>query len=687
MNARKQSISLAPPVALKKPYIHEIHGHQRVDDYFWLRDDQRADPQVLDYLKQENAYTQQQMAPLADLQDELYQEMVARQEPKLESLPYFKKGFWYISRFAEGQEFTVYSRRKGTMDAPEELLLDCNERAQGHSYYQLGDLALSADSMLMAFSEDLIGRRQYTLRVKDLSSGALLDDKIDNVSAVVWANDNKTLFYIKQHPQTLLSYQVYRHRLGEPVNNDQLVYQEQDDSFYLDLYKTRSEQYLVIAIDSTTTSECLVLDANQPDADFVSFLPRSRDHEYSIDHFQEKFYIRSNHSGKNFALHTSTVLANENTERWQTLIAARDDILLEDYELMAQWLIVEERQAGLPLLRQIHYHSGESKTLPFHDPVYSVFSHYNPDPESTKYRYQYTSFTTPASVYERDLNSGETRLLKQSKVIGEFNSADYQSERVWVTARDGARIPVSLVYRKALFNHKNPILIYAYGAYGHSMDIAFSSANLSLLDRGFVYALAHIRGGQELGRHWYEQGKLFNKQNSFNDFIDVTQALPAAGYGAQDKVFAMGGSAGGLLIGAVANQAPQLYKGMVAAVPFVDIVSTMLDESIPLTTGEYDEWGNPNHNSDYHYMLAYSPYDQVKAQDYPNLLVTTGLHDSQVQYWEPAKWVAKLRALKTDNKQLLLYTDMEAGHGGKSGRFKHFQDIAREFAFLINLAE
>ncbi len=443
----------------------------------------------------------------------------------------------------------------------------------------------------------------------------------------------------------------------------------------------------MIAIDSTTTSECLVLDANQPDAEFVSFLPRCRDHEYSIEHFQDKFYIRSNHSGKNFALHTSSALTNENTEQWQTLIAARDDVLLEDYVLMAQWLIVEERRAGLPLLRQIHYHSGESKTLPVNDPVYSVFSHYNPDPESTKYRYQYTSFTTPASVYERDLNSGETRLLKQSKVMGEFNSADYQSERVWVTARDGARIPVSLVYRKALFNHQNPILIYAYGAYGHSLDIAFSSANLSLLDRGFVYALAHIRGGEELGRHWYEQGKLFNKQNSFNDFIDVTQALLAAGYGAQDKVFAMGGSAGGLLIGAVANQAPQLYKGMVAAVPFVDIVSTMLDESIPLTTGEYDEWGNPNHQSDYHYMLAYSPYDQVKAQDYPHLLVTTGLHDSQVQYWEPAKWVAKLRALKTDNNQLLLYTDMAAGHGGKSGRFKHFQDIAREFAFVINLAE
>jgi len=679
--------TLHPPIALKKQYIHEIHGHKRCDDYFWLRDDKRETAEILDYLQQENRFTEQQMAPLAPLQSELYNEMVARQEPKLESLPYFKKGFWYISRFDEGKEFTIYSRRKGTMAAPEEILLDCNERAKDHPFYQLGDLALSTNSMLMAFSEDIVSRRQYTLRFKELSTGTLLGDVIEDVSAVVWANDNRTIFYVKQSPETLLPYQVYRHTLGDDVGNDELIYEESDDTFYLNIYKTRSEQYLVINIDSSVTSECLLLDADHPSGQFTSFLARSRNHEYSVDHFQDTFYIHTNNSGKNFSLQTSGSLHNKNMHSWKTIIPARDDILLEGYELMRGWIVVEERYAGLPVLRKINQQTGESTTLSFSDPVYTVFSHYNPDPDCATFRYQYTSFTTPATVYELDLNSNETKLLKQSKVMGEFISDDYQSERVWIAARDGIKVPVSLVYRKALFNHHNPILIYSYGSYGHSLDVAFSSANLSLLDRGFVYAVAHIRGGEELGRSWYEEGKLLKKQNTFNDFIDVTQSLVELGYGAKEKVFAMGGSAGGLLIGVVINQAPELYKGVVAAVPFVDIVSTMLDDSIPLTTGEYDEWGNPNEKHYYHYMLSYSPYDQVTAQAYPNMLVTTGLHDSQVQYWEPAKWVAKLRDLKTDHNQLLLYTDMEAGHGGKSGRFKHFEDIAREFAFLLDLAK
>lgn len=675
------------PVAKKIPYIHEIHGHQRHDDYFWLRDDKRQDATILAHLEQENSYTKQQMAPLADLQSELYDEMVARQEPELESVPYFKKGYWYTTRYDEGKDYSVYSRRKGTLDAPEQIFLDCNKRAEGFNYYQLGALSLSPDSMLMAFSEDVVSRRQYTLRFKNLATDEMLDDSIEDISAVVWANDNKTVFYIKNHPETLLPYQVYRHRLGDDIKNDVLVYEEKDDTFYLNIYKTRSEQYLVICIDSTTTSECLVLDADDPTGLFVSFAPRTQDHEYSIDHFQDKFFIRTNISGKNFALKTSLLLENPNSESWQTIIAARDDVLLEGYELMADWLVVEERKAGLPILRQINHKTGESKTLSFNDPVYTVFSHYNPESNSSKFRYQYTSFTTPSTVYELDLDSGETLLLKQSKVMGEFESSEYKSERVWVTARDGIKVPVSLVYKTALFNQQNPLLVYAYGSYGHSLDIGFCSSNLSLLDRGFVYAVAHIRGGEELGRHWYEDGKLLNKQNSFNDFIDVSKSLVKSGYAAKDNVYAMGGSAGGLLMGAVVNQAPELYKGVVAAVPFVDVVSTMLDESIPLTTGEYDEWGNPNKEHYYHYMLSYSPYDQVIAQDYPNILVTTGLHDSQVQYWEPAKWVAKLRELKTDDNQLLLYTDMDAGHGGKSGRFKHFEDIAREFAFLLNLAK
>lgn len=673
------------PIATKKPHIHEIHGHQRSDDYFWLRDDKRSSPQVLDYLKQENTYTERQMAPLATLQADLYDEMVARQEPQLESVPYFKKGYWYLSRFEEGKEFTIFTRKAGSMNAPEELLLDCNHRASDHAYYHLGGLALSTNSMLMAYSEDIVGRRQYTLHIKNLKTGEDFIDVIEDVADVEWANDNQTMFYVKIHPQTLLPYRVYRHKLGDKVANDVLVYEELDDTFYLSIYKTRSEKYLVISIESTLTSESLLLAADSPNDDFVSFLPRLRSHEYYVDHFEDLFYVSSNKNAKNFALLTTKEPVNQDCTGWTTVIAARPDVLLESFELMEDWLIVEERQAGLPVLRQISLSSGESKTLVFNDPTYTVFSHHNPEPNSTKFRYQYTSFTTPSTVYELDLNTGETVLLKQSQVIGAFSSDDYQSERLWITARDGEQVPVSLVYRKALFNHHNPLLIYAYGSYGHSMDIGFSSANLSLLDRGFVYAVAHVRGGEDLGRHWYEQGKLLNKKNTFNDFIDVSEALVDKGYGAHDQVFAMGGSAGGLLMGAIINQAPQLYKGVVAAVPFVDIISTMLDESIPLTTGEYDEWGNPNTEQYYRYMLSYSPYDQVRAQDYPNILVVTGLHDSQVQYWEPAKWVAKLREYKTDNNQLLLHTDMEAGHGGKSGRFKHLEDTAREFAFLLGL--
>lgn len=675
------------PIATKKTHVHEIHNHQRRDDYFWLRDDKRENPEVLDYLDQENSYTEQQMRPLQGLQATLYDEMVARQEPELESVPYFKKGFWYVSRFNEGQDYSVYCRYKETLDAPEEVFLDCNQRAAGHEFYQLGDLTLSPNSMLMAYSEDLLSRRQYTLRIKDLQNGKDLDDVIEDIAAVVWANDNKTLFYVKKHPETLLPYRVYRHTLGDDINNDALIYEELDDTFYVDIYKTRSEQYLVICIDSTVTSECLVLDANLPLGEFVPFLTRQRDHEYSIDHFQNKFYIRTNISGKNFALKTSIQITQQDHSAWKTIIEERSDTLLEGYELLNEWLIVEERFAGLPQLRQINHVTGESKTLTFSDPVYTVFSHYNPDPNSTKFRYQYTSFTKPSTVYELDLNSGETLQLKQSQVMGEFDSENYQSERIWVTARDGIKVPVSLVYHKAHFNHQNPLLVYAYGAYGHSLDIGFSSANLSLLDRGFVYAVAHIRGGEELGREWYETGKLLQKQNTFNDFIDVSKSLVTQGYGDKQRVFAMGGSAGGLLMGAIINQAPEVYKGIVAAVPFVDLISTMLDESIPLTTGEYDEWGNPNDKTYYDYMLSYSPYDHVIKQHYPSMLVTTGLHDSQVQYWEPAKWVAKLRDLKSDDNQLLLYTDMEAGHGGKSGRFKHFEDIAREFAFLLNLAK
>nr|WP_108651867.1 S9 family peptidase [Dongshaea marina] len=678
---------LTPPIAAKHPYTHENHGHHRQDDYFWLRDDERKACEVLDYLHQENSYTEQALKPLAPLQQELYREMVARQEPELESVPYFKKGYWYQSRFTEGEDYRAYYRHKGELAAPEELIIDCNQRAQGHDYYQLGDLTLSANSLILAYSEDTIGRRQYKLRFKNLQTGEALPDEIENISECVWANDNQHIFYVRKHPQTLLPYQVYLHCLGSCIEDDLLVYEELNDTFYTSIYKTRSEQYLVIAIESTTTSEVRLIPLDRIESSPEVFLPRSPGHEYRLDHFRGKFYILSNQPGKNFALLNTTGNRHQDTKEWTTLIEARQEILLEHFELMQDWLIVEERSEGLPRMRQIHLTSGEERNFEFNDPTYNLLAHYNPVADTNKFRYQYVSMTTPSSIYELDLDSGERQLLKQSKVMGNFDSSNYKSERLWISVRDNTRVPVSLVYHKNKFNHQNPLLLYGYGAYGHSLDADFSSANLSLLDRGFVYAIAHVRGGEELGRNWYDKGRLLHKQNSFNDFIDVSRGLVDKGYAAANKLMAMGGSAGGLLMGAVINQAPELYKAVIAAVPFVDVVSTMLDESIPLTTGEYDEWGNPNYEQDYHNMLSYSPYDQVKAQNYPHLLVSTGLHDSQVQYWEPAKWVAKLRELKTDDNQLLLYTDMDAGHSGKSGRFKHFEDTAREFAFLLHHAE
>jgi len=477
--------------------------------------------------------------------------------------------------------------------------------------------------------------------------------------------------------------------VGTDPQRDELIYEEQDDTFYVGLEKTTSDRFILIHLSSTTTSEILLLDANDPQAKPQIFVPRRKDHEYGLDHYQGHFYIRSNRDisapkdGKNFGLYKS---ADKNEASWQTLIAPREAVMLEGFSLFRDWLVVEEREQGLTNLRQIHWASGEEKSLNFDDPTYVTWLAYNPDPDTSLLRYGYSSMTTPSSLFELDLDTGERALLKQQEVK-DFDAANYRSERVWVTARDGVKVPVSLVYRRDTFKpNSNPLLVYGYGSYGSSMDPAFSGSRLSLLDRGFVFALAHIRGGAELGQQWYDNGKLLNKMNTFHDFIDVTKELVAEGYGEAQQVYAMGGSAGGLLMGAVINQAPELYRGIVAQVPFVDVVTTMLDESIPLTTGEYDEWGNPNDKTYYDYILQYSPYDQVKAQDYPNMLVTTGLHDSQVQYWEPAKWVAKLRELKTDDNQLLMYTDMDSGHGGKSGRFKAYEDIALEYAFVLSLA-
>jgi len=682
-------LSSTAPVAMKKAHSMTIHQHTRQDDYFWLRDDERENKQVLSYLAQENNYTQAVLSPLASLQSELYDEMVARVKQDDASVPYLEKGYWYQTSFSEGKEYPVYNWREDNSDAKWLVLLDANERAKGHQYYQLGELAISPNHQVLAFSEDTVSRRQYRLRFLNLDTGETYPEEIEDTESVVWANDSKTLFYVKKHPTTLLPYQVYRHQLGADISTDVLVYEESDDTFYTDIYKSTSDDHIMLSLSSTMTTEVHVLSADDPTDSFTLLRARERGHEYSVDHYREQFYIRSNKFGKNFALMSATFATIADTQQWQTIIPARDDVLLESYELFRDWLVVEEREQGLTFLRQINWQTNAEKIIKFDDPTYTAWLGTNPDPETDKLRYGYSSLTTPTTTYQLNLDSGEREVLKQQAVVGDFCAQDYNSERVWIAAEDGTQIPVSLVYKTALFSqtNTNPILQYAYGSYGSSIDPYFSASLLSLLDRGFVYAIAHIRGGEELGRHWYEDGKLLNKMNTFTDFTSVTKGLLTQGYADPKRVYAMGGSAGGLLMGTVINIAPELYHGVVAAVPFVDVVSTMLDESIPLTTGEYDEWGNPNDAEFYHYMLSYSPYDQVTEQAYPHLLVTTGLHDSQVQYWEPAKWVAKLRELKTDANVLLLHTDMETGHGGKSGRFQHYHDTAKEYAFMLDLAQ
>lgn len=674
------------PVAAKHPHVMEIHGDTRTDNYYWLRDDERSDDAVLSYLKAENAYTEACMRGEEALRQRLFSEMVERIPQEDESVPYQRNGYRYQSRYKPEQEYALYVRQKVDTgeNAEWDLLVDSNERAQGHDFYALGGLEVSPDNQLMAIAEDFLSRRQYDIRIKRLGEQSWYDEVLENTAGhFEWTNDSASLYYVRKHPQTLLPYQVYRHRLGTSVADDQLIYEETDDTFYVGLEKTISNKYILIHISSTTTSEILMLDADDTDATPQTFLTRRRDHEYSLDHYRDRFYIRSNKEGKNFGLYQS---ASADEKAWQPIICARDDVMLEGFSLFKDWLVVEEREQGLTHLRQIHWQSGEEKHIRFDDPTYMTWLSFNPEPDTALLRYGYSSMTTPSSVFQIDLDSGERTLLKQEEVKN-FDSGAYRSERLWVSAHDGGQVPVSIVYRQDMFKAgQNPVLVYGYGSYGSSMDPAFSISRLSLLDRGFVFALAHIRGGADLGQQWYEDGKLLHKQNTFSDFISVTQHLVDEQYVNPKQVYAMGGSAGGLLMGAVVNQAPQLYHGIVAQVPFVDVVTTMLDESIPLTTGEYDEWGNPNDAEYYHYIKQYSPYDQVKAQDYPHMLVTTGLHDSQVQYWEPAKWVAKLRDMKTDNNQLLLYTDMDAGHGGKSGRFKAYEDIALEYAFILALA-
>ena len=664
-----------------------LHGDMRTDDYYWLRDDTRSDQDVLDYLHQENDYGRDIMASQQVLQERLLKEIVDRLPQREVSASYTRNGYRYRHVYEPGCEYAIYQRQSVLSSEWDEwqVLLDANKRAAHSEFYTLGGLAVSPDNKIMALAEDYLSRRQYGLRFRNLETGNWYPEMLDNVTPdFVWINDSETLYYVRKHAKTLLPYQVWRHTIGTPACQDELVYEEKDETYYVSLHKTTSQHYVIIYLASATTSECLLLDAELPDAQPIMFLPRRKDHEYNLDHYQHTFYLRSNREGKNFGLYRTKV---RNDKQWEVLIPPRDHIMLEGFTLFTDWLVVEERQRGLTSLRQINRKTREVTGIAFDDPAYVTWLAYNPEPETSRLRYGYSSMTTPDTLFELDMDTGERRVLKQTEVHG-FDASQYRSEHLWIKARDGVEVPVSLVYNRKHFRKgQNPLLVYGYGSYGTSIDADFSSSRLSLLDRGFVYAIAHIRGGGELGQHWYEEGKFLKKRNTFNDYIDVCDALLAQGYGSTRYCYGMGGSAGGMLIGTVINERPGLFHGAIAQVPFVDVVTTMLDETIPLTTGEFEEWGNPQDETYYHYMKSYSPYDNVSAQAYPHLLVTTGLHDSQVQYWEPAKWVAKLRATKTDDNLLLLCTDMDAGHGGKSGRFKSYEGVALEFAFLVALAQ
>jgi oligopeptidase B len=699
-NAQVPAATPKPPVAAIKPKELVTNTDKRIDNYYWLN--KREDKEVIQYLTDENTYTQAQLAGQKPLEEKLFAEMKGRIKQQDQSVPYKEGAYYYQTNFVQGGEYPIYIRKKGSLDAPEEVLFDANAMAKGHTYYNLGGYEISDNDELAIFCEDTVSRRLYTLRIKNLKTGQLYPEKIDNVEAgsFAWATDNKTFFYVKKDPQTLLGYQVYRHVLDTDPKRDVLVYEEKDNQYYMGLYRMKSKKYIAIACDHNgVASEYRLLDAKTPLGTFQVFMPRRRGHEYDIQHFGDKFYVRTNDKAANFRLmETPDKLrpANMKSETgpyttsmstWKEVIPHRADVFLQGMDVFKNHLVLAERKAGLAQLRIINQTTKADEYLDFGEPAYVAGIGYNPDFNTTVLRYGYSSMTTPSSTFDYDMNTKAKTLLKQQEVLGSFDKNNYVSERVFVKVRDGVDVPVSIVYRKDTPKDGTaPLLQYAYGSYGSNTEPGFSSTRLSLLDRGFIYAIAHIRGGQEMGRQWYEDGKLLKKKNTFNDFVDVSKWLIANKYVAQDKLFALGGSAGGLLMGAVINQAPELYRGVVAAVPFVDVVTTMLDESIPLTTGEFEEWGNPKQKTYYDYMLSYSPYDQVEKKAYPTLLVTTGLHDSQVQYWEPAKWVAKLRTHKTDQNLLLLHTNMEAGHGGASGRFNALKEIAMEYAFMLNLA-
>jgi oligopeptidase B len=658
------------------------HGETRIDPFYWMRD--RESDEVLQHLRNENAYTEEKMKDTEDLQEKLFAEMKGRIKEDDESVPYTLRGYEYRTKFEKGNEYPVFLRRK-VEEKEEKVILDQNQLAEGKEFHSLGGMSLSVNNKLLAFGEDTLSRRIYKVRFKNLENGEFLDDVLDNTTgSVAWANDNKTVFYAMQD-ETLRPSKIYRHVLGSDQKDDELIYEEKDATFLCYAFKSKSEKYIMIGSASSVSNEYRYLPADEPNGEFQLFDKRERDHEYSIAHYNDHFYILTNKDARNFKV-MKTPEHKTTQENWESVIEHRDDVMIENMELFQNFMVTEERENGLVNLC-IRPWEGDMHEIKFSDPAYVAYIGINPDFNTDNLRYGYTSLTTPPSVYLYNMKTREQELLKQHEVVGGYNQDEYKSERLYATARDGKQVPISLVYKKDMRRNgqSQPLLLYGYGSYGISTDPSFSSIRLSLLDRGFIFAIAHIRGGEDLGRDWYLDGKWLNKMNTFTDFIDCAEHLIEKNYTGQSQLYALGGSAGGMLMGAIINMRPDLWNGVVAAVPFVDVVTTMLDESIPLTTGEYDEWGNPNDETYYRYMLRYSPYDNVEPKDYPNLLVTTGFHDSQVQYWEPAKWVAKLRELKTDKNILLMKVNLDAGHGGSSGRFKRLRETALDYAFLLKL--
>ncbi|MBT8187758.1 MAG: S9 family peptidase [Croceitalea sp.] len=685
-NMNNETMSLEAPKAKKIPEKLEIHGDVRIDDYYWLNN--REDPEVIAYLEAENSYYNKKTAHTKAFQEELFKEMKGRIKEDDASVPYKKNGYYYYTRYETGKEYPIHCRKKESLDTPEIIMFNVNELAAEHEFFNLRGISVSDNNEYATFGVDTVSRRLYTIQIKNLQTGEVYPDLIENTSgSAVWAADNKTLFYTKKDTETLRSNKIYKHVLGTTAEEDEMVYEEEDDTFNIGVYKTKSKKYLVIASISTLTSEFRFLPSESPNEKFKVFSPRERGLEYSITHYDDSFYVLTNKDGAtNFKL----MKVNEedtSSSNWKEFIPHRDDVLLEDVDIFKSFYVLSERENGLNQLKIVRWDGKDSYYLPFESETYVAGASTNLDFDTELLRYVYNPMTSPYAIIDFNMRTKEKKVLKEQEVLGgQFDKENYRSERKWATARDGVKVPISIVYHKDTpLDGTSPLLQYAYGSYGATIDPYFSSVRLSLLDRGFVYAIAHIRGGEYLGRPWYEDGKLLNKKNTFTDFVDVSKYLIESKLTSSEHLYAMGGSAGGLLMGAVVNIAPELYNGVVAAVPFVDVVTTMLDESIPLTTGEYDEWGNPNDKTYYDYMKSYSPYDNVTKQAYPNMLVTTGLHDSQVQYWEPAKWVAKLREYKTDDNQLFLDTNMDAGHGGASGRFEALKETAKEYAFMLDL--